>query len=688
MAGSNSQTVIPPACVAGGALNSPHIQIRASRGQQSIASDGLVLRAVATPARNQELQPWSVDCAIWLAAEGEDGRYRGRARFLDRLSVTSVQDAVDGLNRRIIWCPEDFCVVCSSADRAYYLVYRKNRLDNALGKLGVSREELSLVAATTGRSNRESEGRKSITEAIEAPGRPSISEVSGAPKVVRQTSMPTRATTSLRGRGEKGIVAVPTTTPPRQSGGICEECPADSPPFSAFQTNGPTPTGALVMPRAGCQGQGPPSVVGTPAAPPPVLTQQAPGAVAVAASAYPRFSTPGPLRNQGMPSYQSYTPVASGPLSAAPIAQAAGQHLVVAARPFAAAAPTARGGVTAETAQRSGGEHRNSITAQQAPLTKRVSSEEGQVMNNAEDGQTLDENTWPASFRELLEAEKITFSDLTLVESLGSGEFGQVFRGFYRGEEVAIKQLYWDDTLMTEIVLQDLAKEIESFRHLRHKRLVRFIGACLEMPPCLVTQYMPGGSLHHLLHVRKLKLPPLHALNMCMQLADGVMYLHSQNPCVVHRDLKSLNVVLDLNLNIKICDFGLTESMERTHITKRNNGGSPRYMAPELFDCKTKITEKIDIWAMGCIFNEIFSGPLPYANINTLADLTREMLVHRRPPEVSSHMFEEIQQLITSCLDFDPSRRPTSKMIFEQLKSVKKALRDAGKLEGLSLATS
>merc|ERR1719436_248564 len=189
--------------------------------------------------------------------------------------------------------------------------------------------------------------------------------------------------------------------------------------------------------------------------------------------------------------------------------------------------------------------------------------------------------------------------------------------------------------MMNELVMQDLAKEIESFRHLRHKRLVRFLGACLELPNlCLVTEYMPGGSLHHLLHVRKLRLPSLHCTNMCLQLADGVMYLHSQNPVVVHRDLKSLNVVLDMSLNIKLCDFGLTESMDRTHITKKNNGGSPRYMAPELFDSRTKITEKVDIWSMGCIFNEIFAGGLPYEGINTLADLTREMLVHKRTPTI------------------------------------------------------
>lgn len=277
--------------------------------------------------------------------------------------------------------------------------------------------------------------------------------------------------------------------------------------------------------------------------------------------------------------------------------------------------------------------------------------------------------------------EKIEYSELDFIEHLGSGEFGSVCRGRYRDQEVAIKQLFWDNTMLPEIVLKDLAKEIESFRHLRHKRLVVFIGAVLEIPhPCLVTEYMPGGSLHHLLHVRRLLLPLGHGLNMCMQLAEGVAYLHSQNPVVVHRDLKSQNVVLDMNLNLKLCDFGLTESMERTHITKRNNGGSPRYMAPELFDCRTKITEKVDIWAMGCIFIEIFGGTLPYDGINTLAELTREMLVHKRGPALPPIIPEPLKRIIRGCHNFDHRLRPTSQQTFDQLREGKKIMRQAGAL--------
>jgi serine/threonine protein kinase len=121
--------------------------------------------------------------------------------------------------------------------------------------------------------------------------------------------------------------------------------------------------------------------------------------------------------------------------------------------------------------------------------------------------------------------EKIRWQDLARIEELGSGEFGKVYRGHYRRQEVAIKKLCGGTR-------EDLEKEIESFRHLSHKRLVKFIGACLELPNlALVTEYMPGGSLHHLLHERKYTLPLHHGVNMCQQLTDGVRYLHAQTTC-------------------------------------------------------------------------------------------------------------------------------------------------------------
>merc|ERR1712083_895597 len=117
------------------------------------------------------------------------------------------------------------------------------------------------------------------------------------------------------------------------------------------------------------------------------------------------------------------------------------------------------------------------------------------------------------------------------------------------------------------------------------------------------------------------------------QVVEGVEFLHSRVPPFVHRDLKSLNVVMDFALNAKLCDFGLTQSMEKTHISRRDNeGGSPRYMAPELFDSKGKITEKVDIWAIGALVLEVFTGRLPHEECSTLQQVMTKTLVSKEGP--------------------------------------------------------
>lgn len=515
------------------------------------AGDTAVLQ-VATPMRTQE--PWGADCAMRLAGEGEEARWHGRVRFLERNAAASVMDAVDRLNRRLLNVQEDWCVIFQAADRSYHFLWRRGRGDAAKSWLGLQDGPSIVTAAASGPSCR-------------SPLRVRCEGSSGgcSLEVARQPSF--------------------GSMPPAHSESDLRACSANPPSLP----RGPAYTQSYM---------------------PPV----------VKAEPTPRNGSPSPQTARQMPRQAvSYQP-------------------------------------TREAHNQASRE-----VSKVAPLSNR--------MRLATPRETLEEK--------LTEVEKVRYADLDFVESLGSGEFGQVFRGKYRGEEVAIKQLYWDSS-MSEVVMQDLAREIESFRHLRHKRLVRFIGACLEpSAACLVTEYMPGGSLHHLLHVRKTRLPLKGAINMCIQIADGVMYLHNQRPTVVHRDLKSLNVVLDLGLNIKICDFGLTESMWRTHITKKNNGGSPRYMAPELFDSKTKITERIDIWAMGCIFVEVCGGPLPYEQITTLADLTREMLVNRRTPAVPETFQPELRAVFKSCVSFDYRLRPSSNEAYERLKVVRKQLRDA-----------
>uniref|UniRef100_A0A0G4H0T1 Protein kinase domain-containing protein n=1 Tax=Chromera velia CCMP2878 TaxID=1169474 RepID=A0A0G4H0T1_9ALVE len=238
---------------------------------------------------------------------------------------------------------------------------------------------------------------------------------------------------------------------------------------------------------------------------------------------------------------------------------------------------------------------------------------------------------------ELDDEEQIKTADLWYDQRLGAGGFGAVFKGALKGKLVAIKKLHLDigagpSTKEEDLnrVMHELKVEVSSLRKLRHKRLVKFVGACLDSPHiCIVTELCEGGSLHDVLHVRRMRLSWLQACRIGRHMAEGVEYLHSRTPVVVHRDMKAMNVVLDLSLGAKLCDFGLTHAMEKTHISRQDAapGGSPRYMAPELWEAGSRLTEKVDIWALGCILIETFGEKAAEKHDKKIATLTYDEIL-------------------------------------------------------------
>merc|ERR1712217_427071 len=161
-------------------------------------------------------------------------------------------------------------------------------------------------------------------------------------------------------------------------------------------------------------------------------------------------------------------------------------------------------------------------------------------------------------------------------------------------------------------------------------------------------------------------------LAMAIQVTEGVVFLHGRSPPFVHRDLKSLNAVLDYSLNVKLCDFGLTQSMEKTHISRRDNeGGSPRYMAPELFNTNGKITEKVDIWALGCLALEIFTNRLPHGECQSIQQVVTKLVRHELPYNDWRGVSIELQSLAELCLDFQPKRRADAAQFVEGLRGLR-----------------
>jgi serine/threonine protein kinase len=269
----------------------------------------------------------------------------------------------------------------------------------------------------------------------------------------------------------------------------------------------------------------------------------------------------------------------------------------------------------------------------------------------------------------------LAFEEILFDEPIGTGSFGAVWKGRCRGDVVAVKACKVGDAHDSDMLL----REIRYLQKLRHPRLVSFLGFCNRPPHIhLLMEFMPGGSLHALLFnssARGRRLSFERKARMAHQVADGLAYLHEQH--VVHRDLKTMNIVLDLALSCKICDFGLTITLEKTHLTVRHIQGSPRYMAPEQFEAAARITEKVDIWQMGCVMLELFCNAVPFAAAGGVQQIATELLVKRRPPPCPSEADPRARVLVQSCLRIDARRRPWAGMLEEALSIVVSSFADA-----------
>lgn len=268
---------------------------------------------------------------------------------------------------------------------------------------------------------------------------------------------------------------------------------------------------------------------------------------------------------------------------------------------------------------------------------------------------------------------RVNVKDIMFGEVIGAGSFGQVWKGNYYGIAVAIKKCKVD----AESEREELMKEIHHLEKLRHPRLVSYLGSCIDARHIyMILEFMAGGSLYALLfpgHGRmKKKLTLLQRVTMGEQVASGLVYLHDLN--VVHRDLKTMNIILDDKLNCKICDFGLTVTLERTHLTVRHLTGSPRYMAPEQFEQTSRITEKVDIWAMGCVLLELLCDTQPFVSASGIQQIITELLVKKKAPALPAEVDPRARVLIKACFFFEPKQRPTAESLQEGLQHMKEDL--------------
>lgn len=224
---------------------------------------------------------------------------------------------------------------------------------------------------------------------------------------------------------------------------------------------------------------------------------------------------------------------------------------------------------------------------------------------------------------------EVDHSELQLIKKIGSGGTSKVYSGWWRGTEVAVKKrrtcMGGDSVSAHDDKFQ---REIRILLKLRHPHLTLLMGAGIQKKPYFVLmEYCPGGDLFTLLHVpeksphRVPRLTGRQKLKIAVDIARGMIYLHRSQPQIVHRDLKSLNILLANILrgktdepHAKITDFGLSQLRheaegERLHHTAAV--GTFHWMAPEVLLGKP-YNETVDVYSYGILLYEIFSETIPY----------------------------------------------------------------------------
>lgn len=277
-------------------------------------------------------------------------------------------------------------------------------------------------------------------------------------------------------------------------------------------------------------------------------------------------------------------------------------------------------------------------------------------------------------------------ADLEELWELGSGTFGTVFHGKWRGTDVAIKRIkkncFSGKLSEQDRLTKDFWREAQILSKLHHPNVVAFYGVVPDGGGgslATVTEFMVNGSLRHVLLQKDRTLDHRRKLIIALDAAFGMEYLHSKN--IIHFDLKCDNLLVNLRDPqrpiCKVGDFGLSRIKCNTLVSGGVRGTLP-WMAPELLNgSTTRVSEKVDVFSFGIAMWEIITGEEPYANMHCGAIIGGILNNTLRPP-IPEHCDAQWRKLMEQCWSADPSQRPSFTEIANRLRSMSMALQSKG----------
>lgn len=284
---------------------------------------------------------------------------------------------------------------------------------------------------------------------------------------------------------------------------------------------------------------------------------------------------------------------------------------------------------------------------------------------------------------------------LEVGDKIGEG-MAVVYKGKWRGADVAVKMKSLmidrseDLQEFQDACNLEIQQEAEVMKRLCHPNIVLFMEAGFYKGSiCIISEYCARGSLRDVLMRSNIKhLSWSTKLRLALGIAHGIQYLHNANPPMIHRDLKSPNVLVDDSWHAKIADFGtlrfaeIVSSVQHTQSKIHSKEdlanamvmtglvGTTRWMAPEVIRGEKFYTHKVDIYSLGLILWELIEGKLPFESTRWNHEIEDFVLKGMRPVLRSDLCPLRWKLLIVSCWQSDPSQRPTIQQVIASMQRI------------------
>ncbi|KAK9339061.1 Pkinase-domain-containing protein [Lipomyces starkeyi] len=269
-----------------------------------------------------------------------------------------------------------------------------------------------------------------------------------------------------------------------------------------------------------------------------------------------------------------------------------------------------------------------------------------------------------------------TADQFTLLEELGSGSFGVVYRAIHKetGQTVAVKQI---DLESSDDDIAEIQLEIALLSGCDSEHVTKYYGCFVKgYKLWIIMEFLAGGSSLDLL--KPGPFPERQIAIICRELLEGLAYLHSNGK--IHRDIKAANVLLSSEGDVKLADFGVAAQLSNNMSRRNTFVGTPFWMAPEVIK-QEAYDYKADIWSLGITAIELARGEPPLSEYHPMKVLF--LIPKAVPPLLEGNFSKEFKEFVSLCLVKDHRRRPSAKQLLKH-----KFIKNAGKTSELQMLIS